>query len=319
MLISDLVILYLEHARSYYRKPKSRRVTKEYPLIEQALQPLLTVGGAVDADDADAALIASARRWLLSHTENSRTTVNGKIARMVRMFRWAADPEQAFVSAVTLAKVQAVRPLKYGRSSAAESEGVEPVERERVEQLLGWLFDPMLDGRRMSKPVMVSRRRLATMIEVQLESGMRPGEVCSMRREDLERFGGAWIYTPAEHKSEHRGQERRILIPGEEQGSSAASVLERWLSISKVESGALFEMTPDSYRRAIARHLKARGAESWSPHQLRHTMATETADQHGLQTAQVLLGHASIKTTERYVGADMQMQAVISKLSRASV
>lgn len=316
--VSDLVEAYKTHARGYYRKPKSRRLTPEYGLIERAMDGLLAVAGDLDADEVDAPTIAAARRWILGNTDNARKTVNGKVARMVRMFAWAADPEQSLVSALTLAKVRSVRPLQYGRSSARETEGVRSVERSAVTDLLAGLFEPPADGRAQSRRTLVARRKLATMIELQLETGMRPGEVCSMRREELVRDAAsdAWLYTPAEHKTEHHGRERRILIAGARHGSSAAGILERWLEQQGITAGPVFAMTRDAYCRTVQRHLKRLGLPKWSPHQLRHTMATLTADTLGLQVAQVLLGHASIKTTEGYVDQDVQLQAVMKRMQR---
>jgi integrase len=309
MNVQALAAAYLDHARLYYRKPKSRRVTSEVALIRSALQALEAVGGCVPADEADAALIASARRWLLEHTDNARRTINAKVSRMVRMFAWAADPEQGYVSALTLAKVKSVRPLKYGRSGARETDGLGPVDRQQVMDLLASLFEPLADGRKVSRSIVRSRQRLATMIELQLESGMRPGELCSMRREDLTREGDVWLYEPREHKTEHRGRKRVIVIYG-----PAAAILSRWMTQRRiVGKGAVFGMRPAGYRQAIQRQLERAGLPAWTPHQLRHTMATEKRVEFGLDVVQALLGHASIRTTERYAGQDMR--AVIAKLT----
>ena len=44
----------------------------------------------------------------------------------------------------------------------------------------------------------------------------------------------------------------------------------------------------------------------WSPNQLRHTRATEIRSKHGLEAAQVILGHAKADVTQIYAERDKQ-------------
>lgn len=57
--------------------------------------------------------------------------------------------------------------------------------------------------------------QVATMIELQLATGMRPGEVCAMSMEQIDRSDpAAWIYRLRQHKTLHRGKDRFIpLLP----------------------------------------------------------------------------------------------------------
>lgn len=63
--------------------------------------------------------------------------------------------------------------------------------------------------------------------------------------------------------------------------------------------------TRAAYRRAIIRAAERAGVEVWSPHQLRHTAATEIANSESIHVAQAVLGHAAITTTRRYVEDDL--------------
>jgi integrase len=65
------------------------------------------------------------------------------------------------------------------------------------------------------------------MIELQLLSGMRPGEVCIMRAKDLETSGDVWIYRPEKHKEENRGHAREIYL-----GPKAQAVVKKFLKPS---------------------------------------------------------------------------------------
>ena len=59
--------------------------------------------------------------------------------------------------------------------------------------------------------------KLWGMIQLQLLTGMGPGEVRIMCLEDIDRTGDVWEYVPPEHKTEHRGKQRRIYIGPEGQ------------------------------------------------------------------------------------------------------
>lgn len=45
---------------------------------------------------------------------------------------------------------------------------------------------------------------------------------------------------------------------------------------------------------------------AWSPNQLRHAAATRIANAHRIEDAQLVLGHADMRTTARYVKPDLQ-------------
>ena len=49
----------------------------------------------------------------------------------------------------------------------------------------------------------------------------------------------------------------------------------------------------------------------WSPNRLRHTAATEFRKQFGLESAQVVLGHAKPNTTLIYAERDLKKAAAV--------
>ena len=50
------------------------------------------------------------------------------------------------------------------------------------------------------------------MVELQLLTGMRPGEACALRTGDIDRSGKVWIYKPPVHKTAYRGQVKEIRL-----------------------------------------------------------------------------------------------------------
>lgn len=137
----------------------------------------------------------------------ARTTINSNIARIRRMFKWAAQEE--LVPGTVFAALRAVDGLKVGRSRARESAPVRPVPLEHVRAIEHLLPEPV-----------------RAMVWLQWWSGMRPGEVVLMRMRDIDRTGEVWTYRPHRHKMQHAGFEREIPL-----GPKAQAVLTRrpWL------------------------------------------------------------------------------------------
>ena len=119
----------------------------------------------------------------------ARTGINASVRRITRMLRWAVENELADASVYESCK--AVTGLRRGRSEARESEPVKPV--------------PLADVKAV-KPFVSTE--LWTMIQLQLATGMRPGEVCIMRLADIDRSGDVWAYKPHSHKTQHHGRDQ---------------------------------------------------------------------------------------------------------------
>ena len=51
----------------------------------------------------------------------------------------------------------------------------------------------------------------------------------------------------------------------------------------------------------------------WSPNQLRHTAATEIRKHHGLEAAQVILGHSQANVTQVYAERDLAKGLEVAK------
>ena len=186
------------------------------------------------------------------------------------------------------------------------------------------------------------------MIELQLVTGMRPGEACRIRPCDIDTTGEVWVYRPRRHKGEHRGKLRAIAI-----GPKGRAVLERfapadpadyYFSPRRTVAALHLERTKAratpryashmkrnaakrttapkrppaerynsmSYAHAITRGCEKAGVDPWSPGQLRHTHGTEVRKRFGLEAAQVVLGHARADTTEIYAEKNLSLAAKVA-------
>jgi integrase len=74
-----------------------------------------------------------------------------------------------------------VESLKRGRSQARETTAVKRVPDDMLQATLG----------------AITNQNIRDMVQVQLLTGVRPGELCSMRPQEIARSGDIWTYTPA--------------------------------------------------------------------------------------------------------------------------
>jgi len=184
LTVNELLVSYLRWAKDYYRD------SKELPNIKLALRPLKELYGRTRVIDFGPLALKAVRQRMVAG-DICRNEVNKRIGRIKRVFRWGTENE--LVSPSIFHGLQAVRGLPFGRSDARESEPVKPVPEAFVDAL----------ERHVLPQVWV-------MIQLQRLTGMRPGEVTIMRTCDLDVTGEVWIYTPAKHKTAHRGHQRDI-------------------------------------------------------------------------------------------------------------
>jgi integrase len=123
----------------------------------------------------------------------SRGVINRRIGRIVRLFKWGVSEELVLES--VWRALTTVRGLEKGRTTVKENDPVGPVAAEVVRETLPFLLPPV-----------------RAMAELQLLTGMRPGEVCAMRACDLDMTKDIWLYRPAQHKTRHRGKDRVVAI-----------------------------------------------------------------------------------------------------------
>ncbi len=306
--------LFMLHAAEYYRDPDGEP-TSEVACYRQAIRPLLAVAAGFPASDFGPSLFREViadmidRGWC-------RKTINKHVSRLRKVFKWAASRE--VIGADVYQALITVDGLRAGRSDAKETDPVRPVPVEDIEAVRP----------RVSVQV-------AAMVDVQLLTGMRPGEVVGMCRADLDMTGDVWVYTPPRHKTAHHGHDRRVLIGPQAQVImgplllrldattplfSATEALDSYYAARhaarrtplssgnrprKRRGSRSRAYSAASYRRAIRRACEAAGVTTWSPNQLRHNAATMLRREYGIDMARTILGHRlGSSVTEVYAEAD---------------
>ncbi|MEM7204098.1 MAG: site-specific integrase [Planctomycetota bacterium] len=316
--VQHLAAKFLRWAEGYYRGAGGED-TGELHNFVHSCQPLLDLYRDEPACDFGPVKLKRVREAMVE-SGLARTTTNARIRRIRQLFRWGVENE--LVPATLLESLRAVPGLRRGRTTAREPDKVRPVPEADVARTLPHLS-----------------RTVAAMVQVQLLTGMRPGELRVMTAQEIDQTGSVWLYTPTRHKNDYRGQTRTIAIgpraqlilapflsgnPDDPVFSPAGAEHERnqqrrgrrrtpcWPSHLKRGKKPNPRLQPgtrylkDSYRTAIRRACQTAQVPIWTPNQLRHLAATRIRQQFGIEAAQLVLGHATPDTTLIYAEASVE-------------
>jgi integrase len=248
--VEELGGLFLEHLLA--TMPKGRHNTT-YRHARRALNLLLrSTAGICAIDDFGPRRLTAYQAWLTGHPDQmwGRKTINEYTDQVVSMFRWAVA--QQFAGVDTWRSLQAVPALRRGRTPA---KGGRPAREGRKVRPP----DPAaIEGAKAHLPPM-----LRAMVELQLFSGMRPNELCSLRPMDLAKteVRGVFAYHVQDdeaNKNSWRDIDRTVYI-----GPRGMAILKPWMNIAPHEyvfSPARSEALRNAERRA------ARGNPRWKSH-----------------------------------------------------
>ncbi|MFH1109426.1 MAG: site-specific integrase [Planctomycetota bacterium] len=261
-----------------------------------------------------------------------RPRCRGYVNRLTKgirfIFKWGVAEE--LVPVAVYESLRAVPGLKRGKTDAAESEPVKPVRQEHVDAIRPYLS-----------------RQVAALIDLQLLTAARPGELVIMRPIDIDTTGKVWTYAPTTHKTAYRGHGRAIYL-----GPKAQEVVRPFLAGRGVEAflfspaEAVAEQredrhaarvtplscgnvpgsnvkrhprrtlgeryTPESYRQAVQYACERAGVPRWFPYQLRHSAATNLRKQFGLDVTSTMLGHVRCDVTQIYAERDASKAAAVA-------
>ncbi len=199
--VSAVIDSFWKHAEQHYRRPDGT-TTNELSDYRYSLRPLRHLYGSLPAAEFSPLKLKAVRQLMVDGYDHpkygtqaalSRGVVNQRVGRIVRMYKWAVAEE--LVSETVYRALRAVPGLQRGRCEARETEPIEPVAEAVVDATLPFLLPTV-----------------RAMVEVQLLTGMRPGEVCALRACAINMTGPVWLYRSQQHKTAHRGKQRVIAI-----------------------------------------------------------------------------------------------------------
>ena len=277
LTIGQCVVKHHEYLVKHY--VKDGKLTSEVSAFKCALRHLVKLYSSEFISAFGPKKLANVRQSMID-AKFGRKSINIHVGRIRRFFRWCIAEEICPSSVITA--LEALSSLRRGE--ALETARKEPVPPEDIEAIAPFV-----------KP------QVWAMVQIQLLTGMRPGEVLSMRGCDLDVSSDVWIYTPERHKAEHHGRSRQIFL-----GPKAQDVIRPWLTSTSYlfPSGRGARYRLDSYSQTIRKACQKAGCDPWNPHRLRHNAATELRKAADLDTARTILGHASTPMTEHYAQRD---------------
>ena len=337
--VAGLIQRFLEHAREYYVDPESGLPTREVVNLKYAADLLLAECPTLKIDEFGPLKLKAIRQKLVDDVKGDgsrrycRNLINQRVGIIKRIFAWGAEEE--LVSGSIFHGLQAVKGLARGRTRARETAPIRPVSEDVVRRTM-----------KFASPV------VADMIELQLLTGMRPGELLILRTVDLDISGQEWTYRPEHHKTERFGHSRIVPL-----GPRAQQILKRYIRPkvdaylfspaeatearyavmrearqTKVQPSQADRRNPEavvlpgdrydtwSYGRAVQYAIKKanKAGETiphWHPNQIRHLVATVVRKEFGLDAARALLSHKTLGLTDTYAELDLgQASQAVRKL-----
>jgi integrase len=232
-----LVLAYWKHAQVYYGAAGTADKGKgELTSIRLMLKSLTRLYADTPAESFGPLAFKAVRESMIAGGW-CRSYVNQQAGRLKRVFGWGVENE--LVPPGVFHGLQAVRGLRMGRTAARESEPVRPVPDAHVAAVRPHVS-----------------RQIRAMIDLQLLTGMRPGEVCAMRGCDVDTTGRLWLYRPERHKTQHHGHARTVYL-----GPAAQAVLRPFLR-TDLAAYLFSPIEAEDERRAA---LSKKRAESGTP------------------------------------------------------
>jgi integrase len=156
-------------------------------------------------------------------------------------------------------------------------------------------------------PTTVKGKRDRALLAVLVGCGLRRREVATLAVEHIQLRDARWVIVDLVGKG---GRVRTVPMP-----SWAKSAIDTWLAAAGIETGPIFRsinksdlvsgisMTARSIFQVVQTCGSRIGVPKLAPHDLRRTFAKLAhKGRAALEQIQLSLGHASVTTTERYLG-----------------
>ena len=330
--IGRLAILFMAHAEVYYRKPDGTP-TNEATNFRHALKTVCR-----EFPNLPVRKPAARDRYQVrgeGSTGNSKiSAVNSWVRRLRQVIKWAVSQE--LCTGAVLQGLKSVEALKIGKTQARETDHVGPVSVDRVEAIRPFVSRPvwaaiqfmLFTGARPGEAITAKWSEINTKGKVwictpsqhktkhkgkgrQIVIGPQCQQVLNGIRE-LTRSD--FVFDPQvamdEFSRRAYGDHAKARRVGSHYstfslGTAIRTACEKAFGCPEelTVKATLRPMSNESAKAFVSRRKRAaawRKEHCWHPNQLRHTKATQVREQADLETAQIILGHSSKTTTERY-------------------
>jgi site-specific recombinase XerD len=160
-------------------------------------------------------------------------------------------------------------------------------------------------------------KRDAAMLALMIGCGLRRAELVGLQLNQLQRREDHWVIVDLMGKG---GRLRAVPIP-----DWCKCLIDHWLRAAGVSEGIVFRrvlkggvrrdsgITPQCVWKIVKRCAQQAGLQNLAPHDLRRSCARLCHGSGGeLEQIQFLLGHASVQTTERYIGCKQRLREAVN-------
>ncbi|MFN8465479.1 MAG: tyrosine-type recombinase/integrase [Caldilineaceae bacterium] len=240
----------------------------------------------------------------------NKATVNAYVQHLRGSGRTASSINQALVAIRKMAREAADNNLidHAAAEAIARSEGVRTEGRRLGNWLTQAQAQSLLDAPDIET---IKGLRDRAILAVLLGCGLRREECAALTVQHLQQREGRWVIVDLEGK---RNKMRSVPMP-----SWAKYAVDAWLLVAGISTGAVFRpvnkgsrvgegaMTAQAIYNAVSEYADQLGLKV-HPHDLRRTFAKLAhKGKSPLEQIQLSLGHASIQTTERYLGVTQDL------------
>jgi site-specific recombinase XerD len=216
------------------------------------------------------------------------STINVRLAAIRKLAQEAAD--NALLAPDLAAGIARVRGAKALGVRAGNW-----LDKQQAEQLIA-----------APDPATLKGKRDRVILALMLGCGLRRNEVAELSFEHVQQRDGRWAIVDLKGKG---GRVRTVPMPG-----WAKVAIDHWMEATGLSSGRILHsinkgdrlthagMTPQSVFTTVQAYARQLGIQA-APHDLRRTFAKLAhKGRAALEQIQLSLGHATILTTERYLG-----------------
>jgi integrase len=343
--VNELLARFLEHAEKHYRRADGS-LTGEVREYKLACRPLRELYGTIPADRfTPVALKVVRARMIEAHC--SRNVVNARINRIRHVFKWLVSeglvPGAVLVDLKTVDGLQAGRTEAHETEPVrpvadAFVDAILPYVNRHVR---GMIELQRLTGMRpgeacllravdidMTGPIWQYRPHHHKLAWKKIDRVIPLGPRCQeIIRGFLVPEVEAYLFSPrramAERSAELRAKRKTRVQPSQQNRRKRRTRKSRHPgdryrtssyghAIRSACELADRKLRGDAIKRAIESGEKPPAddvvlVQTWSPNRLRHSFATDIRKEHGIEAAQVMLGHAKLNMTEHYAEKNREL------------